>query len=76
LFEELVGSIRANRPPMTTRQLQIKRKKPHHQFGFDETKPLFLDNIWPPEPTRDDAFGNSRFKGNCSGTVCKQILWR
>jgi ParB-like chromosome segregation protein Spo0J len=78
LFETMVGAARAGRPVPTTRQLEIERKKLEHSPEPSEVPPeeLFLDNVWPPESERDDVFGNSDFAGNCSGTVCKQCLWR
>ena len=78
LFETMVGSMRAGKPPPTVRQLEVERKKLEHasEPGEVPIEELFLDNIWPPEPERDDVYGNSEFRGNCSGTVCKQCLWR
>jgi SAM-dependent methyltransferase len=78
LFETMVGAARAGRLVPTTRQLEIERKKLEHSSEPSEVPPeeLFLDNVWPPESERDDVFGNSDFPGNCSGTVCKQCLWR
>lgn len=78
LFETMVGSIRGGMPPPTVRQLNVERKKlqrPPEPSDVPQEE-LFLDNIWPPEPERDDTYGNSEFRGNCSGTVCKQCLWR
>jgi hypothetical protein len=37
---------------------------------------LFRDSIWPPEPKREHFFGDWRFAGNCSPTVCMQVLQR
>jgi ParB/RepB/Spo0J family partition protein len=78
LFETMVGSVRAGKPPPTVRQLEVERKKLEHPPEPSDvpSEELFLDNVWPPEPMRDDAYGNSEFQGNCSGTVCKQCLWR
>jgi ParB/RepB/Spo0J family partition protein len=78
LFETMVGAARAGRPVPTTRQLEVERKKLEHSAEPSEVPPeeLFIDNVWPPETNRDVAFGNSDFVGNCSGTVCKQCLWR
>jgi len=72
--------IRATREvesPKRTSESDIKRKPDHRLLSSDAPpRQLFLDNVWPPEPERDNAYGNSKFPGNCSATVCKQCLWR
>jgi hypothetical protein len=72
-----IRATREVRSPVRTSDSDIKRKLDHRLFPSDAPPgQLFLANVWPPEPKRDDAYGSSRFPGNCSATVCKQCLWR
>jgi hypothetical protein len=56
---------------------RIGERVEHHRLLSDAPPgELFQDNIWPAESERDKSYGDSRFPGNCSGTVCIQCLRR
>ena len=78
LFEKMVGAIRSGKPLVTSRELEVEKKKLTHATEPIDVSPgvLFQENMWPAEPQRDNGFGSSSFPGNCSATVCKQSLYR
>jgi ParB/RepB/Spo0J family partition protein len=81
LFEAMAGTVRQTKPSkplLTVRQLEHERARLTHkpESPILPVEDLYWDNVWPPELERDKGYGNSTFPGNCSGTVCKQSLWR
>ena len=78
LFEKMVGAIRSGKPLMTSRELEVEKRKLTHATEPIDVSPgvLFQENVWPAEPQRDNGFGSSSFPGNCSAMVCRQSLYR
>jgi ParB/RepB/Spo0J family partition protein len=81
LFEAMAGTVgrsKPSKPSLTVRQLEDERARLTHkpESPILPVEDLYWDNVWPPELERDKGYGNSSFPGNCSGTVCKQCLWR